>query len=184
MILFSKPKFFIATVLSLLFISDNLRAQENEDKRHAVYLELGGVGFIYSFNYEYHLNKKSAVRAGGMFLRYNNQERQGDLNRYQGLIIPLTYNTFVGKKNHKLELGVGIVFQDFRVENNLPNRTERFVGIFDTDTRGLGLAGVIGYRYQPSKEGNLFRFALSLDASPGLDYDLGGGFGLSFGYIF
>lgn len=184
MTLTSKIFRFILTTIFLLVISNNLIGQELQKPRHALYFELGGAGFIYSFNYEYHLNERFAIRAGGMFLKYQHEESQGDLNEYQGLIIPITLNTFLGKNNHKLEIGSGIVIQDFRVKNNIPNREERFLGLMDTDTGGIGLSAGVGYRYQPTNEGLLFRIGLSVDLAPAWDYDLGGAFGISFGYIF
>ncbi len=184
MVLIRNISVCLLAILSLLFVSTNLNAQNSNTSRQAVYVELGGAGYVYSFNYEYYFNNKFSLRIGGMFLRYTEIERNRNENRYQGIIVPVIANRFFGKNSHKFELGAGFLLQDFRVENDLPDRTERFIGIFDTNTGGIGLAGVIGYRYQPLEEGFLFRLSLSLDAAPGFDYDLSGAFGLSVGFIF
>ncbi|MDZ7808500.1 MAG: hypothetical protein U5K71_15510 [Gracilimonas sp.] len=164
-------------------LPEKIYAQKSDSVSHSYYFELGGAGFLYSLNYEYGFKKNLAFRLGTMFLRYKNFENEGDENQYQGIIIPITINKFVGKKAHKLEFGTGFVIQDFRVENNLPNRDEMFLGMLETDTGGIGILGTFGYRYQPVNGNFLFRLGISLDASPSLNYKLGGGLGLSLGFV-
>ena len=74
--------------------------------------------------------------------------------------------------------------QHYTVKYNEPDRDEMFLGIYETDTSGIGIVGNLGYRYQPMQKGVLFRFGLSIDSSPILNYEPGGAFGLSIGYIF
>ncbi len=178
-----KSAILIFVIFGSILIPYEAKSQNESHLKNSIYVELGGVGLLYTFNYEYFVKRNRSLRSGIMYIAYTTQESEGDLNEYKGIIIPIIFNTMIGKNSSKLELGVGFNLQRFTVKNNLPNRTERVL-LFDADTGGIGINGTINYRYQPSKAGLLFKIGLSIDSSPSFKYGLGGAFGISFGYSF
>jgi len=114
--------------------------------RRAVFAEALGSGPLLSLNYDMRLqrfkNDGFGFRAGvGLGQLFDN--KFAEFNRY--ISIPLTVNYIVGEKRHGLETGLGITPQIALVD------------IGDSpQIRPLGFLNM-GYRYQPMKDGLLFR---------------------------
>ncbi len=142
--------------------------QENENlnaKKHSVYAELGGTALLYSVNYDYTFlrNNKPKFNLGiGASLVPWPEWDSG--SGYTPLpIITAQANLLIGKEKHFLETGVSLLYI-------IPGAR-------------------IGYRYQPTEGGFLFRAAFTPFYVPGggISEGLGGitpWAGVSFGYTF
>ena len=131
--------------------------------RNAIYFELGGNALNSSLNYEYFIKPDLPIRLGLGYISNEQSEDFGDkFSEEQELsLIPLTLSKLMGGSKHKLELGAGAIYGYFHRKTNLK-----------TEKNSLLIAGVLGYRYQPSKRGFLFKLsytpslALSNDGLP------------------
>ena len=143
--------------------------------RNAVYFELGGNALNSSLNYEYFIKHDLPIRLGLGYISNEQSENFGDkFSEGQELsLIPLTLSKLMGSKKHKLELGAGVTYGYFHLKTDL-----------ETEKNGFLVTGVLGYRYQPSKNGFLFRLSytpgitLSNDSVPPTSA------GISCGYAF
>jgi hypothetical protein len=126
-------------VMSLLLIYPlgTLFAQDTIPK-NIVYLEGGGVGILYSLNYERIISDNLSIRIG-----YTSWAMPiyGGSDSFAG--IPLLVNYFQGEGNNKVEFGVGLEYAN------------------DSDYRHTIIAvGTVGYRYQPKDGGFHFRIVV------------------------
>lgn len=138
--------------------------------RKAVFAEALGNSLL-SLNYDMRLerfkNNGLGIRAGlGLGQLFDNEF--ADFNRY--VAIPVTINYLIGAKHHGLETGVGITPQIALTNSGK-----------SAQIKPLGFVNV-GYRYQPLKDGLLFRatWAPHID-SGSAQYTW---FGASIGYSF
>lgn len=144
---------------------------DKQGYRKAVFAEVLGNGPLFSINYDMRLerfrNDGLGIRAG-IGLGALHGSSAAEFSRY--LSIPLTVNYIVGKKRHGLETGAGITSQ---------------FALTDLDKaaqiRPLGFLNV-GYRYQPLKDGFLFRATFSPYIGPSTFDSFW--IGMSIGYSF
>jgi hypothetical protein len=125
--------------LLLIYPLGTLFAQDTIPK-NIIYLEGGGVGVLYSLNYERIISDNLSIRIGytswtmGIY---------GGSDSFTG--IPLLVNYFLYEGNNKVEFGVGLEYA----------RTN------ESDYRHTIIAvGTIGYRYQPKDGGFHFRIGV------------------------
>lgn len=105
------------TLILFLFSVQFIHAQEtNKLPTQSVYVELGGAGLPYSFNYDFRFDKTKMdswgmrVGAGGYTIS------DGDGESF--FSIPVMVNKLYGKGPHYFELGFGATFFAFSEENN------------------------------------------------------------------
>lgn len=143
-------------VCGLLGSSATANAAETPQKsissepRHAVYLELGGPGMLYSLNYEHFIGRQFSIR-GGLSLFGLRENTTGDT--LGGFAVPVTGQYLLGRGAHHLELGLGLMTGVLWSDLNSYRKSESFGLIAATAT--------VGYRYQPPRQGFLFRVALT-----------------------
>ena len=157
-----------------LFLATNGIAQNEKDSDYlyinSTYLELGGNGLWYSFNYERNLNHKDYIpvigRIGFSYL--------GNFSDANTIIIPVTISLLFGKSNKKLELGGG----------------PTLLHSFSEKITGVGALGIVAFRHQPLKGRIIYRivftpFVGEFSSDKGywnwVGYPL---FGISIGYSF
>lgn len=78
----------------------------------AVYLELGGAGLPYSFNYDFRFNKEK-IDSWGMRIGAGGYAFSGGDSFFS---FPLQVNKLFGKNGHYFELGGGATFVAFQME--------------------------------------------------------------------
>lgn len=138
-------------------------AGEALEAKSSFFVELGGSGGLYSFNYDRRLSKRASLRLGFTAMPFF-------VNLTGG---PLMLNYLVGGRGHYLEAGAGVLY--LCVEDNLPSL---FSG-GDGDSAGveytLSPAASLGYRYQPPGGGFFLRIAYTPLLTPEEGYRHWGG---------
>ena len=144
----------IICCLFLLLATEAARAQsesvEPTIKRNTIFVELGGPLAAYSINYDRRLRSSSFVQLSV----------QGGLSGYWwnggGILLPATFNGFVGKGNHHFNVGIGMAYSNGNEEliRGGEKRQIRFQSV-DAIAR-------IGYRLQKPQGG----FFLSVAYTP------------------
>ena len=138
--------------------------------RKAVFAEALGNSFL-SLNYDMRLerfkNNGLGIRTG-LGLGQLFDDEFADFNRY--VAIPVTINYLIGAKRHGLETGVGITPQIALLNSGK-----------SAQIKPLGFVNV-GYRYQPLKDGLLFRATWAPHIDSGSAQYIW--FGASIGYSF
>lgn len=117
------------------------QTQVAESASQSIYLEALGSGVLYSINYERMFTKAVGGRLGVTYFTADETY----------FLLPLTINYLSGVSEHKFEINAGAtVILDSGVIGDLRNG-------------GAGVVGTLfcGYRYQPVKDGFLFRIGLS-----------------------
>lgn len=138
------------------------QAQAPDDTRTArnsLFLEAGGPGGLYSFNYERFVTDRLALRAG--FSYWGPISNLGDYSGdWHFLTVPLTLNYLLlaGQKS-SLEIGGGIT-PIFAFETRNPEGDDGGGPIYGV------LSAFTGYRYQPRGSGLQARLGIMLLASP------------------
>jgi hypothetical protein len=128
---------------------------------NAIYLELLGSGFLYSINYDRTLMNMFAVRVGFGYFPFppitetNNAGVTSTINASL-TSIPITFSWFpfsssTSAPSSKLEIGAGATYI---------NLVAKKVGKSETGS-GMNYSGILGYRYQPSDGGFLFKVAFT-----------------------
>ncbi len=156
--------FFLIIFLSFLFSIQSYSLQnENDDEdlsMNAIFLEAGGNGIGFSFNYERFFSDKIGIRVGA-----------GSLILL-GITTPIMINYYVGSKNNKLELGSGIIYIDYFEDDKVFGRGKSAL-----------LSMTIGLRHQKPGGGIVIRLSFTplfnLHAGRFIPYA-----GLSLGYSF
>ena len=167
-------KFYSLFLLLPLFYSNSLQAQTNKSAK-SIYLEAGGAGLSYSFNYDFRLKGESGLgfRAGVSYV-----SREDDIKMYS---VPWQVNYLMGKQTNFFELGVGVTYfylDDYLYYGN--SGESEF--LLPVKTKGDAMFTMtFGFRHQP-KQGIMYRLAITPIANRS-------GFwpafaGLSFGYSF
>jgi hypothetical protein len=136
--------------------------QTESNKSQSLFFEIAGSGGLGSINYEKHFFHKSYTeytwRAGLSFAPI-------DKNNGTGIVFPIMVNSYIGKKSHKLEFGIG-------------------QGITIT-TKGSFFAlttAAIGYRYQPRYKNWFCRVTYTPLISYLVDFQIQQWGGISIGY--
>lgn len=143
--------------------------------RNSVFLELGGNGLLYTFNYDRLFSKHVSGRVGAMVVSGTSEGNfEGDHFAGTGVLLPVTVNYLIGSGTSRLELGAGPLIGggDFVTRNGR--------------TYGLGFRGItstIAYRRQPTDGGFNFRIGLTPFYARNTSLTQLWG-GLSFGYTF
>ena len=170
-IILSRDGYSKVALLSLFLLvgSVTARAQTPKDStdrfcRDAVYIELGGSGGLYSFNFDYRISKEIGFRLG--FTAWSIVTA-----------FPITVNYLVGWHAHHIELGMGAVVGFV----SLTGGTSFLGNGPSTGAQALWWEGTIGYRYQPDDGGFVFRIDYTPLLEPKGIYSWGG---ISFGYAF
>ena len=171
-----KKIFLIACVVNILTVlSSKAQFESNQIKySKAVFIELGGNGLLFSANYEMRFKKGEqdgiGIRAG--IGGISGTDNIG--NSVGVLTLPLAINNIIGKRRSAFETGVGITPVIASVKGTS----------FTNDFKTTGIVGFIniGYRFQPIKNGFLFK----INWTPVIS---GGGFeprwfGIALGYGF
>jgi hypothetical protein len=156
------------------------QTDSSKTSRNNAYLELLGNGGVYSINYERIVVENFALRLG--FSAFKSGTLFGEGNN-SVVTVPVLGNFLFGKKKSKFELGAGFLVGRKKFTSSL--RPED-----NTNSSIIDLTGIIGYRYQPSKAGFMFRAGLTPfyafkagdDAYPSSGLFLSGG--VSIGYSF
>lgn len=146
-------QFFAAAILGASATARSAEAREKTTSsapRNATYFEVGGPGILYSLNYERFILPQFSVRAGVSLFGLHENTTGDTLGVFA---VPITGQYLVGKGSHHLELGMGILTGVMWSDLNSYQKTESFGLIAATAT--------IGYRYQPPRQGFLFRVALT-----------------------
>jgi len=141
----------ISILLSLLIIVLSCPAF-SQSKPNSIYLELLGNGGFYSVNYDRQFSDDFGARIGFMYV-----EDFLFFTDVKILLIPITLNYLIGSGNNKLELGGGplIGFESGR---------DSFLGLSEGEKSSgsrIGATATIGYRYQKSDGGFLFRIGFT-----------------------
>lgn len=98
-----------AVLLFLLSFSIfGLKAQDSITPYRSVFLELGGAGMAYSFNYDFRFDK-TRMDSWGMRVGAGGYGREGD----SFFSLPVMVNRLYGKGPHYFELGAGLTFFAF-----------------------------------------------------------------------
>lgn len=136
------------------FAQDNMAATENTygKRAQAVFMELGGNGVTYSFNYDTRFNNRQDGIGGRAGLSYFAVEGNGIFT------LPVVVNYLLGKDGRYFEMGLGATYIGFSSSNstNPDNNSVLFVD-------GSTVIGTMtfGYRRQPEDGGFLFRVGVS-----------------------
>ncbi|WP_345162591.1 hypothetical protein [Pontibacter saemangeumensis] len=156
------------------------QTEPSRTSRNNAYLELLGNGGLYSVNYERIVAENFALRLG--FAAFKAETLFGEGSN-SIVTVPVLGNFLFGKKKSKFEVGAGFLLGRKKFASS-------FLSDDNTNSSIIDLKGVIGYRYQPSTAGFMFRVGLTPfnalkggdDAYPSSGFFLSGG--LSIGYSF
>ena len=108
----TKPNMKKLAFLTLfLFLSLHIFGQDKAVPYRSVFLELGGSGLAYSFNYDFRFDKHR-VDSWGMRLGAGGFGIEGE-SFYS---LPVLVNKLYGKDTHFFELGLGMTFLGFKNE--------------------------------------------------------------------
>lgn len=158
----------ISIILSLLVIVLSCPAF-SQSKPNSFYLELVGMGRLYSVNYDRLFTENFGARIGFMYFA---ADQFAFFNDVEILLIPTTLNFLVGTGKHKFELGAGPVFI---------SGSSGFFGSDPVSGSGVGWTGTIGYRYQKDEGGFMWRIGFTPLLAGGKFFPSGG---ISLGFSF
>ncbi len=162
-------------ILLLLFIPVKAISQTDtlQLTRNSIYLEAGGIGGIWSLNYEQVIHTKADLRMGVRtgISTYPVADYTGRFN--PDIFIPMALTGVLGQ-DHCLELGFGQTFSHTVQTNYADGEPERQSALHSNFT--------VGYRYRPNKGGILFRCSYTPIIDFNRSYRHWGG--LSIGYTF
>lgn len=138
----------VFTLLLLFCLSLSLRAQDKLPTQ-SVFLELGGAGLPYSFNYDFRFSKER-MDSWGMRVGAGGYTTEND----SFFSLPVMVNKLYGKGPHYFELGFGMTF--FAYDES--NYTYCENGYYDPN-------GIFVCTSTVSSESN-YQFILPVDGSP------------------
>jgi len=169
-------KQFLVLFFSFLFSAFGLYSQDNTPKitsNNSIYVEAIGIGGYGSINYDYIFHIKSKIKIGGRIglSTYHIVDYTGSFN--PDIIIPFSINALYGTKHHA-EVGIGQTFSSIVQSSNSdfsPSRDNNFSTNF-----------TIGYRYQKSDGGIVFRIGYTPIINQNKYFQHWGG--ISIGYSF
>src|ERR1017187_1511019 len=137
------------------------RTPITQDAPNAIYLELLGNGVAWSINYDRFLTPDLGFRIGFGYFGIGTGpagQNQDNIISESLTAVPATLNYFIGSHDNrgrlgssKLELGIGIVYIHV---------TASFFGIGGAAST-IGGTGTVGYRYQASDGGFVFRIGFT-----------------------
>jgi hypothetical protein len=160
-----------------------LYAQPNGNSKkpaQAIFLEVGGAGLSYSFNYEYRLKAEGGLgfRGGLSYI-----SREEDVKMFSA---PVQVNYLLGKETNFIEIGAGLTYfyLDDYLYCNYPGcpSSDESEFLLPVKTKGDVMATfTFGFRHQP-RSGIMYRFAITPVANRSGFWPLFAG--VSFGYSF
>lgn len=141
----------LTAALALVLIAAMAPAVPAQERapQNAVYLELLGNGVLLSINYDRKLTDRFSLRAGTGSWGSEGTSWDGREVETTMVTVPLLANYLGGSGNGRLELGAGVLFGH--------RKREHTFGEPDDSYTFTSLTGVVGYRYQPSRRGLMFR---------------------------
>lgn len=139
---------FLISCWLLLTISCGQAAEES-DAPVSLFFELLGNGGAYSINADYLLAPAYSVRIG--YVTWTAPHLFGGYEELTAF--PLLINYLIGRGNHKLETGAGILYGHYKSANSGGELTEDYT--FAT------LTGTLSYRYQRPHGGFFFKAGLT-----------------------
>ena len=140
-------------ILMLLISTRPLIAQEDLLPTKSVFLELGGAGLPYSFNYDFRFNKER-MDSWGMRIGVGGYAIESD----SFFSLPVMINKLYGKGPHYFEMGFGLTFFAFDESNYDYSYCAN--GYYDSN------GNYICTTY--FEESNSYEFILPVDGSPSL----------------
>jgi len=166
-------KSFLILVLIFLSAVSQAKVDSLSTKKNSFYLELLGIAGYASLNFEREFIQIKKVKIGARLgiSTYNFTDFTAQFN--PDIIIPLSINALYGNK-HNLELGLGQVISALVKANSTTFSPERSINIHPNFT--------IGYRYQKSSGGFMYRINYSPIIEFYKEYKHWGG--ISIGYTF
>lgn len=134
-------KLTLSSLALIVFINNYSFSQSHPN---SIYFEALGNGALYSLNYDRLFTENFGGRIGIMYLSSFDMIFTSAENL---LLIPVMLNYFSGSE-HKLEIGAGVVIV-----------SADYIGFFGLGSGGTGIGGTatLGYRYQQTDGGFLFR---------------------------
>ena len=134
-------------VLFCLVLSQMASSQEIKPSKNSVYFEFFGNGGLYSINYERELASKLYGRIGFSTFDYSNILGSGSESPSRVTVFPVMITYLSGNGKNHFEISGGMLF-------GLETETGASNAIVD-------LTAFIGYRYQSSANGFLFRLGIT-----------------------
>ena len=156
-------KKLVAGVAMILCFSTPAFAHPGKMLHNHVFLEAGGNGIYWTINYERMFTDNISGRIGLGYMPNNDNV----------FTAPVMVNYLWGDTDHKVELGIGVLFVGADSDIN------RFNG--NLDQNGVGGTATLGYRFQPAGECWTFRAGYTPFFGLGGYQNWGG---ISFGYAF
>jgi hypothetical protein len=158
-------------LIGFICIASTAAAQEIEELEHipvtdttildknTIYAELGGNGGFLSLNYDRIFHQHGKLKIGGRIGIGINQQKSFE---YISPMVPIEAFALIGAAKQYMELGLGYsVGRQYRNHLVTPAQDgKQAVYEMQQDPISLGLVR-IGYRYQPSKSGMVFRMAFT-----------------------
>lgn len=147
------------TILLMATLIFQAKAQsETPNRNKAIFVEALGNGLGISANYDMRIKKGVqdgfGFRAGIGGLSLNGKDDNGQPTSVSTLTFPLAINYLIGERRSAFEAGLGItpLYVNATVDDT------NSAGI--TNVKGWGSSGFInlGYRFQPLRNGFVFRF--------------------------
>lgn len=164
-----KRYIYLFAIICFCCFYPDAKSQELKTAKNSVYFEIFGNGGLYSINYERALLSNIYARIG--FGTWTMEFMEGPETKMT--TVPFLITCIKGKKRSNFEIGGGFLFGSQKESN--------------TSNTVLDLTGFLGYRYQPTEKGFLFRAGLtpfiSLSSADYPDKTMVS-FGFSFGYHF
>ncbi|SFT53756.1 hypothetical protein SAMN04489724_1210 [Algoriphagus locisalis] len=162
--------FGLLFMVSIQFV----QAQETEAKlaTQSIYMELGGPGLPYSFNYDFRFDK-TRMDSWGMRVGFGGYAVDGD----SFFSLPVMVNKLYGKGNHFFEMGFGATFLAFKTSyynyqscyydgngnyvcNTYSDSGTSFILDIDSSPSIMGVMN-FGYRRMPTDGGFMWKVNLN-----------------------
>src|SRR5262245_32793587 len=155
-------KLYPIPILSFFLFSSTLQAQTNlppARPAQSIFLEAGGAGLSYSFNYDrrWKGDKGFGIRGGLSYI-----SREDDVKMFSA---PIQVNYLMGKGVNFFELGAGVTYfylDDYLYCSGLPGcSSDESEFLLPVKTKGDVMATfTFGFRHQP-KNGIMYRLAIT-----------------------
>jgi len=137
----------VIALVSMVAIPTAAPAQDRP--QNTVFLEMLGNGGIISINFDRKVSENLSLRAGTGSWGSEGTSWDGREIETRVTTFPLLVNYLGGSGNRRLELGAGVLFGRKTRERSFSEPDESY--------SFTSLTGVVGYRYQPSRRGMMFR---------------------------
>lgn len=166
----------IALILHTTFLGQSMDTVTNKNYKNNVFLELYGLGYGYSLNYERLYPFKNKVITATSRAGFSYVNLKAPLFHIEYLTTPVSTSLLFGKKDNRIEFGIGMSYIHFPNHKTNNNDNDEFLNTI-----------IIGYRLQPLVK----HVNIRINYSPLYHYSVSGkiyGWGqmgsFSFGYTF